>query len=292
MHCQAIYLEHYEATYIWDADTTCREVSVNLYDILTGSESVAKFLAVNRSAEQAIPENAIRMYESTDDVFFCEPGVVHLTDFCPRGIEHAISFLVKEHQVDGTFMPSASPAPRWSNLKLAPIELSMAGLNFKKALESIYVNGEVFLSTWEAAPAEFDACLACHPIYSLSKHPLADLLNNTEFQDIAPLESASPKAAFLASWNSHDSFSIRAELASMLYSGGAYSSLSPDHQKAWKLAHDLIDDVSNQDYSGIFAFVCYQPWTDWFFDVAWDFSLVLVSVPNRRILLLFATDTD
>jgi hypothetical protein len=81
-------------------------------------------------------------------------------------------------------------------------------------------------------------------------------------------------------------------LAWVLAKGGAYKRHAQGSMDAKRLADDAADELIATDYDGSLLFSSNAPWSDFFFDVAWDYTWVLIHPSQKRIHVLLATDTD
>ena len=82
------------------------------------------------------------------------------------------------------------------------------------------------------------------------------------------------------------------ELAALLVLGGAYERFSGPHWMAKDIArraeHDLVED-RYEDFS---LYHSDEPWSPWFFDVAWDRTWILVDRRKAQVTVICTTDTD
>jgi hypothetical protein len=114
----------------------------------------------------------------------------------------------------------------------------------------------------------------------------------------------SPAAAFphrLAAVNYEDMslfewltpFHLGGDLSSLLFRGGAYSHSTGYGQEARRIGEAAAEELLARDYEDTTLFFrCHSAWSDFFMDVAWDYTAVIVSKPRRLIHAILATDTD
>ncbi len=126
--------------------------------------------------------------------------------------------------------------------------------------------------------------------------------NAIEYQISSLLESSAitdrwPDTACLAplpplSLSTFGSYALEGEITELLLSSGAYkhSELSPESAKT--LSSQFIEHIAgfNRKYVGGYRTVA--PWSTWFYDVAWDHTLIIVDGSRSRWWLLCTTDTD
>ncbi|MFN7840755.1 MAG: hypothetical protein ACK5N9_03440 [Pirellula sp.] len=92
--------------------------------------------------------------------------------------------------------------------------------------------------------------------------------------------------------SSYGSYALEGEIIELLLSSGAYrhSELSP--VSARTSAASFIDCIAGFDRKHLVGFRTVVPWSNWFYDVAWDHTLVIVDGARSRWWLLCTTDTD
>lgn len=87
-------------------------------------------------------------------------------------------------------------------------------------------------------------------------------------------------------------FHLSGDLASIHFFGGAYSHSQGlgirSKQLGEAAAHELLAD----DFEHVRIFASDRRWSDFFMDVAWDHTLIILSPLQRLIHCLLATDTD
>jgi hypothetical protein len=86
-----------------------------------------------------------------------------------------------------------------------------------------------------------------------------------------------------------DIFDLTAELGRILARGGAYSR-GTEPSRALHLAVACAEELlGNQE--GV-AYVAHGAWCDFFYDIAWDYSLFVLVPSAKRVTVVCATDTD
>lgn len=53
-----------------------------------------------------------------------------------------------------------------------------------------------------------------------------------------------------------------------------------------------VNTCSKDRYEDIIVFESHAPWTDWFYDVAWDVTWMVLDSKECKMWLICATDTD
>jgi len=180
----------------------------------------------------------------------------------------------------------------WSSLKLEEITHNFSKTrHYIKALQQVYTNGNVtFLAyqvqeneifNWYASRNSFHEMGLFENFWKLSQNQkhIAVELGDFNFYSQDVFSYSSP-------------FTLGGELASTLYHGGAYEK----HHKGAVDAKDLADqaalEIHNNEYENTLVFTTHLPWSNYFFDIAWDSTWVIINKKMRRIFCILATDTD
>jgi hypothetical protein len=147
--------------------------------------------------------------------------------------------------------------------------------------------------------------------FQMPQHPVLDWYLIRQFHDSgfferfwsAPTPSqfyqpADPSLNYFATYgelcvfSQSSPFHLSGDLASIHFSGGAYSHSQGlgirSKQLGEAAAHELLAD----DFEHVRVFASGRCWSDFFMDVAWDQTIVILSPSQRLIHCLLATDTD
>ncbi|MCU5376529.1 hypothetical protein OCA08_05190 [Bacillus cereus] len=81
-------------------------------------------------------------------------------------------------------------------------------------------------------------------------------------------------------------------IAAQILWGGAYEGFKERPVIAKQLAVNVCQCMFQDRYEDIKVFESYRPWTDWFYDVAWDVTWMVLDSKERKMWLICATDTD
>jgi hypothetical protein len=82
------------------------------------------------------------------------------------------------------------------------------------------------------------------------------------------------------------------DLATLLVLGGAYERFRDSQRKAKQLACRAAEDLIQGRYEDFSAYYSDEPWTPWFYDVAWDQTWFLVDRQHAEVTVIVTTDTD
>ncbi len=88
------------------------------------------------------------------------------------------------------------------------------------------------------------------------------------------------------------SLTLDGELALVLVHGGAYTRYPGTAAEAKALGRAAVDEVVEDRHEDFDVYSSEQPWTPWFFDVAWDQTWFLVDRGRLEVTVLCMTDTD
>ncbi|HDR6315949.1 TPA: hypothetical protein QCU53_002710 [Bacillus thuringiensis] len=81
-------------------------------------------------------------------------------------------------------------------------------------------------------------------------------------------------------------------IAFQIIRGGAYKCFPDRMVMAKQIASDVCQYMFEERYEDIIVFESHAPWTDWFYDVAWDNTWMVLDSKERKMWLICATDTD
>ncbi|EEM90903.1 MULTISPECIES: hypothetical protein [Bacillus cereus group] len=81
-------------------------------------------------------------------------------------------------------------------------------------------------------------------------------------------------------------------IAFQIIRGGAYKCFPDRMVMAKQLASDVCQCMFQDRYEDIIVFESHAPWTDWFYDVAWDVTWMVLDSKECKMWLICATDTD
>jgi hypothetical protein len=82
------------------------------------------------------------------------------------------------------------------------------------------------------------------------------------------------------------------DLAKLIRNGGAYREFHATAGEEHRLVRRFISAISDERKQDTYCWVNYAPWTDWFFDVAWDCTFFWYNPQTGVATNLLITDTD
>jgi hypothetical protein len=87
-------------------------------------------------------------------------------------------------------------------------------------------------------------------------------------------------------------FMLAGGLACCLAEGGAYGVNRPNAMDAKRLGDGVADEWIQSRYDSSLLYIANSAWSDYFYDVAWDYTWVLINKSVGTIHVILATDTD
>ena len=93
-------------------------------------------------------------------------------------------------------------------------------------------------------------------------------------------------------WEWLSPFILDGDIARTLKSGGAYEAFKGSGKEAKDLGVKFYEALFGDRYEDIELFKTYEPWSNWFYDVAWDQTWVCVDKQRSLIWAILLTDTD
>lgn len=82
------------------------------------------------------------------------------------------------------------------------------------------------------------------------------------------------------------------DLATLLVLGGAYERFRGPQREAKQLARRAVEDLIQDRYEDFSVYCSDEPWSPWFYDVAWDQTWFLVDRRKAEVTVIATTDTD
>ena len=163
---------------------------------------------------------------------------------------------------------------------------------YVQALEQIYVNGSVEFSTF---------AMPMHPTFDwyCSRSALHDMGFFQNFWSTPSVKQMFPfkikpdidlSAAGVFVYTETDA--LGETLASALTYGGAYQTHAAGPMDATAKGEAAAKELIGTQGDQVRVYTCQLPWCDFFWDVLWDWTWVIIDPAARRIHLLCTTDSD
>ena len=177
-------------------------------------------------------------------------------------------------------------------IRFVPVQAPAALLELAQVLRSLLVNGGVVVETFEVEADEVAAWFLSRnnfDTYGL----LEQLLKSEAVTRAAPVLGAFDARAASRTFEQTSSLHLDGDLAGALVLGRGLRRVRgvatpTPNGSAWRCATRCSAMPGRTCASTSPP----QPWSPWFFDVAWDHSWVVTDLRAQRMTLLCLTDTD
>jgi len=177
----------------------------------------------------------------------------------------------------------------WSKVHYSEQPVTDPRLNaYLSELTPLYVNGRVLFRCFQPTDSAAFQAASRHDLRGLD-HLLTSFLSAptvrlalTELQLPSKFKGSPP-------FHYYSAFEMEGALTVALLRGGAYKRFAGSEDEARRLARGFVSAIGH-DYAEVFKITA--AWTDWFYDVAWDSSFVVLSQQQLKWWVLCMTDTD
>lgn len=178
----------------------------------------------------------------------------------------------------------------WATVRFEPIAIRCPEVDsFIIELREVYTNGKV----------EFAAfAMPDHPVFEwyLSElHPLGffeQFWKRPEVREIFPYNLMDMNFFDFKIFSYLSPFLLDGMLALILSNGGAYGRFTRGGAEAKRIGQEASLELLADDFDKTYVYESECAWSDFFMDVAWDHTYVIVDPTRRIIQVLLATDTD
>ena len=178
----------------------------------------------------------------------------------------------------------------WENLTISHFELNSPAINeYKSELEKLYVNGSVKCEMFLLGESEvLDWYVSRNQLkemlffWKLWEHPVVN-----EALKINDIDEDSNKL-----FKESSPFILGGGLAWVLDCGGAYNEPAWEGSKSKELGEKAALELLNDDFDNCVVFEAGGAWCGYFYDVAWDYTWVVLNKSTRMLKVIMATDTD
>ncbi len=179
----------------------------------------------------------------------------------------------------------------WRELDFPIVKQKDSTLQFVEDLAAMYSNGAVIHKSFSVPDhpdfAAFIDTGALHSTYFFER-----------FWQTKSVASAFPQPLNDVRFLSPDTFNwihpveLPGSLARALLRGGAYTSKRLSARNAMAIAGQAAESLLRGDFDHQQVFVSQLPWSSFFYDVAWDYTWIIIRPKDKRIEVIIATDTD
>lgn len=146
----------------------------------------------------------------------------------------------------------------------------------------------------------FIASLSCDPVPSLMRSKLeaiefvSTLLKHPAVRDAMPgvLPAGDLTLDELPELEPSFIFHLDGDLTGLIHYGGAYWSAERPAVESKQIAADVVRELFDNRWEDLEYAKSHSAWTRWFFDVAWDSTILVIDRAKSVVVLVVATDTD
>jgi hypothetical protein len=176
----------------------------------------------------------------------------------------------------------------WSDVHYAEQPLADARLTaYLEALRQIYANGRVLLRCFQPTDTAAFHSASHYGLRGLD-HVLSAFLGAPTIQ-VYLSELHIPSPLKLPAYQCYSAYEMEGALTVALLQGGAYHKFLGPEDEARQLSREFVAAIG-RDHTQVFKIE--GAWTDWFYDIAWDLSFVILDAGHMRWWILCMTDTD
>jgi hypothetical protein len=179
----------------------------------------------------------------------------------------------------------------WARLEITPIEKWENGTKvLKQKVSETHINGGIQLHKFQLKEDKALKWFATRNrldeigfvITFLKRPELQQYRNAIKINDIIP------KVNIIKWWT--DIYDLPGNLSRILGQGGAYKKLNS--QEAWQIATKFVEEEFQNRFNEFIQYELEIENADWFYDIAWDYSVLLFDKRNYQIIIIDITDTD
>lgn len=102
----------------------------------------------------------------------------------------------------------------------------------------------------------------------------------------------SPASMEALKWEWWSSYLMAGDWARTLMAGGAYEKFKREARYAMEIGERACFELFGDRFEDVMVFRSWAPWSDWFFNVAWDMTWVGIDKREAKAWILCITDTD
>jgi hypothetical protein len=188
--------------------------------------------------------------------------------------------------------PAADPAAMWAELSFTPVPYTEAAIDEVLALlRKARVNGDAFMRCFTvSAHQTFDWFASRNRLEEIDF--FSHFLTNAAVVATLPEMVIDPGQLATTKFSRRSAFTLDGEIAELLVSGGAYEQFEGSPAQAKAIGSRFCHAIFGERYTEVESYHTADPWSNWFFGIAWDETYVLLDKGSRKVWLLCTTDTD
>lgn len=184
----------------------------------------------------------------------------------------------------------------WQFIEWSPVPMQSVALDeYLREVHRTHVNGGVLVGRWRAERYnDVTAWFAARN--RLDEYEMHRLLLDSrtvrgqleELQIPAALDRVPGGLSEVAG----GALMLDGMLAHVIVSGGAYRAYAGPAIEAKRLCGGVVDEIFGPGLGDLRVDETFASWTPWFFDVAWDRTIVVTDYSRAEMTVLCFTDTD
>ena len=178
----------------------------------------------------------------------------------------------------------------WKTLEISEFKTSLPLLNeYLNELSNLYVNGSVIHKSFILGESEVLD-------WYVSRNQLKEMLffwklwehkELIKYLDLTEIDEDSNQ-----SFESSSPFMLGGSLAWALNWGGAYREPTWKGSRSKELGENAAGELLDGNFDNCLVFEARGAWCNFFYDVAWDYTWVILNKEKRLLHVIMATDTD
>jgi len=180
----------------------------------------------------------------------------------------------------------------WEDISYHIVEIRSAKIDrLLSTIRQSHVNGGAICACFEADDAATfqnaaftDMRGADHPYHTFLKSPsVAEAL--PELKIVRPFN-------VIPEFKHTVALAMEGELTHVILAGGAYKCFQGSMAEARQISREFMEEIVEGRWLQQFVAISSTPWTEWFFDIAWDRTFIVCDHVAHRFWLICITDTD
>jgi hypothetical protein len=174
----------------------------------------------------------------------------------------------------------------WENLRLKKIDnWTQSAIDLKDRIKILFGNGGIELNKYKIMEDYTFKKIFNGQNFAQNIFKNKQILLDKSYLDIKGEPKIIVKQYF------SDIFTLSGDLARILCYGGAYNR-GINYKNAWIMATEFVEKEFGNRFCEFWYYKIVIENGDWFYDVAWDYSLIITDITNSEIVFMDITDTD
>tara|TARA_R100000306_G_scaffold17943_3_gene22178 strand:+ start:15 stop:617 length:603 start_codon:yes stop_codon:yes gene_type:complete len=179
----------------------------------------------------------------------------------------------------------------WQSIRFVPLNnFSDAAKTFMSSVELTHANGGIQIHKFKVkSNSHFDWFSSRNRLEEIKFVQKA--VRHIDFKDYRKnlkITKDKPKVDLIHYWT--DIYDIPSIIARTLAVGGAYKKINA--QEAWRIGVEFVKEEFENRFDEFLVYQYAIPSANWFYDVAWDFSILIFDIKKNEVFLIDITDTD